>query len=247
MGASIGREAAPKLMGGAVRQRAGRWARLSRAAAAAAGGLRGRRRAGRGLQRAAGRGAVHRRDPDRQHQPAGGAAGAGLLGDRHRDRLAVPARPRRPTWTSRPTGSRAGCWSGRCWPGRSSGWLAAGYIRLIGWVSHHRATGCAALIAPLAAFGVLGLSACVPAAVRQRQGHGADAFLGIGSIGLLLALFVLKPLVTALCLGSGASGGLFTPTLSTGAVLGGAARHRRGTWLWPGSPSARTRWSVRRP
>ncbi|HEY0716359.1 MAG TPA: chloride channel protein, partial [Streptosporangiaceae bacterium] len=53
--------------------------------------------------------------------------------------------------------------------------------------------------------------------------------------GLLFALFLLKPLVTALCLGSGATGGLLTPTFSTGAVFGGAAGV---AWnlLWPGSP-----------
>jgi CIC family chloride channel protein len=45
-----------------------------------------------------------------------------------------------------------------------------------------------------------------------------------------------KPLVTALCLGSGTSGGLFTPTLSTGAVLGGAAGIAWSV-AWPGSPS----------
>jgi CIC family chloride channel protein len=52
----------------------------------------------------------------------------------------------------------------------------------------------------------------------------------------LLALFALKPLVTALCLGSGASGGLFTPTLSAGAMLGGGAGV---AWslAWPGSPA----------
>jgi chloride channel protein, CIC family len=63
-----------------------------------------------------------------------------------------------------------------------------------------------------------------------------DAFLGVGGVTVLLALFALKPLVTALCLGSGASGGLFTPTLSTGAVLGGAMGI---VWslAWPGSPS----------
>jgi len=46
---------------------------------------------------------------------------------------------------------------------------------------------------------------------------------------------VLKPLVTAMFLGSGASGGLFTPTLSSGAVLGAALG---GLWgrLWPGAP-----------
>jgi chloride channel protein, CIC family len=42
--------------------------------------------------------------------------------------------------------------------------------------------------------------------------------------------------VTALCLGSGTSGGLFTPTLSTGAVLGGAAGIAWSV-AWPGSPS----------
>lgn len=48
-------------------------------------------------------------------------------------------------------------------------------------------------------------------------------------------LAVLKPLVTAMCLGSGASGGLFTPTLCTGALLGAALG---GAWsaLWPGTP-----------
>ena len=51
----------------------------------------------------------------------------------------------------------------------------------------------------------------------------------------LFALFVLKPVVTALCLGAGGSGGLFTPTLSTGAVLGGFLGE---AWslAWPGSP-----------
>ena len=63
-----------------------------------------------------------------------------------------------------------------------------------------------------------------------------DAFLGRDGLALLLALFALKPLVTALCLGSGTSGGLFTPTLSTGAMLGGAAGL---IWslAWPGSPA----------
>jgi H+/Cl- antiporter ClcA len=70
-------------------------------------------------------------------------------------------------------------------------------------------------------------------------GNGKDmahtVFLGAGGLALLAALFVLKPLVTALCLGAGGAGGLFTPTLSTGAVLGGFLG---GAWslLWPGSP-----------
>ena len=117
------------------------------------------------------------------------------------------------------------------------GLIASGYIRLIGWVSHHQARNKAAIIAPVLAFGILGLTGL---AYPQLFGNGKDmahdAFLGRDGLVLLLALFALKPLVTALCLGSGASGGLFTPTLSTGAMLGGAAGI---IWslAWPGSPA----------
>ena len=73
----------------------------------------------------------------------------------------------------------------------------------------------------------------------QLFGNGKDmahdAFLGAGGIGLFFALFALKPILTTLTLGSGAAGGVFTPFLATGAMLGaflGAA------WvhLWPGTP-----------
>ena len=82
--------------------------------------------------------------------------------------------------------------------------------------------------------GLIGLA--YPQLFGNGKDMAHDAFLGTGGLGLLLALFALKPLVTALCLGSGASGGLFTPTLSTGAVLGGAAGL---IWslAWPGSPA----------
>lgn len=116
------------------------------------------------------------------------------------------------------------------------GVVAAGYVRLIGYVSHARLPGRVALVAPLLAFAVLGLLALkYPQLYGNGKGMTHDAFLGQGTLALLIALAVLKPLVTVLCLGSGASGGLFTPVLSTGAVLGGflglAWSH-----LWPGTP-----------
>jgi len=43
----------------------------------------------------------------------------------------------------------------------------------------------------------------VPAAVRYGKDMAHSAFLGQGGLVLLFALFALKPLVTALCLGSG--------------------------------------------
>ena len=48
-----------------------------------------------------------------------------------------------------------------------------------------------------------------------------DALLGRLSIGLLLVLIFLKPLATSFTLGSGNSGGVFAPSLFSGAVLGG--------------------------
>lgn len=116
------------------------------------------------------------------------------------------------------------------------GVLAAGYIRLIGWVSHHRVRGAWSIPTMIAAFAGLG---AIGIAYPQLFGNGKDmaqmVFVGHGGLLLLLALFALKPFVTSACLGAGASGGLFTPTMSTGAVLGGflgvAWSH-----LWPGSP-----------
>jgi chloride channel protein, CIC family len=49
-----------------------------------------------------------------------------------------------------------------------------------------------------------------------------DALLGQLSFALLFVLILLKPLATSLTLGSGNSGGVFAPTLFTGAALGGA-------------------------
>lgn len=102
------------------------------------------------------------------------------------------------------------------------GLFSVGYIRLIGWVSYHRSSGLASVPSMVVAFGAVGL---VGFAYPQLFGNGKDmardAFLGHGTITLFLALFALKPVLTAICLRSGASGGLFTPTLSTGAMLGG--------------------------
>jgi len=116
------------------------------------------------------------------------------------------------------------------------GLLASGYVRLIGWIAHHRISGRGTLIAPLIAFGILGL---IGLAYPQLFGNGKDmahdVFLGVGGIALLLALSALKPLVSVLCLGSGAAGGLLTPVLSSGAVLGGALG-ALWSYAWPGAP-----------
>jgi chloride channel protein, CIC family len=117
------------------------------------------------------------------------------------------------------------------------GLISIGYIRLIGWVTHYQITGRPAIATQVAAMGLLGV---IGFAYPQLFGNGrdiaSDGFTGAGGFLFFLALFLLKPLVTSAMLGSGASGGLFTPTLATGAALGAAAGI---AWslVWSGSPS----------
>jgi H+/Cl- antiporter ClcA len=92
------------------------------------------------------------------------------------------------------------------------------------------------LIAPVVVFTALGALAI---AYPQLLGNGKNvvqlALLAQLGAGLLAVLLVLKPLATAACLGSGAPGGLFTPTLAFGVLLGGLLG-QGWSELWPGSP-----------
>ena len=58
-----------------------------------------------------------------------------------------------------------------------------------------------------------------------------EAIQGQSTLWILLLLIILKPLVTSFTLGSGNSGGVFAPSLFTGAVLGGAMGHIFGSWF----------------
>jgi chloride channel protein, CIC family len=235
MGASLGREAGPRLMGGVSGSVLGTWARLSpaqRSLLVACGG-------GAGLA------AVY-------NVPLGGALfTAEILCGSLTLPTILPAAacswiatatawiylPNRATYVDIPDYHFT--MSLLIWAllvGPVIGLFAAGYIRVIGWVSHHRVNDHRIFITfplTLVALGLLGIE------YPQLFGNGKDmahsAFLGEGGLALLAALFCLKPIVTALCLGSGGAGGLFTPTLSTGAVLGGFLG---GAWslAWPGSP-----------
>jgi H+/Cl- antiporter ClcA len=86
------------------------------------------------------------------------------------------------------------------------------------------------------ALGILGL---VSIRFPQILGNGKDiaqlTFADGVAPALLLALLLLKPAATILCVGSGTPGGLFTPSLSLGALLGGVLGHV-WSWIWPGVP-----------
>ena len=102
------------------------------------------------------------------------------------------------------------------------GAASAGYVRVIGWAETGRPKGAMAVAAPGLVFAALGLVAMrFPEVLGNGKGVVQEAFgsrLGIGLLGWLL---ILRPLATTMCLKSGTPGGLFTPTMTFGALLGG--------------------------
>jgi chloride channel protein, CIC family len=235
MGASIGRESAPRVMGGAAASTLARWMGLSptqrRLLVACAAG--------------AGLAAVY-------NVPLGGALFTAelLLGT-----IALPVvlpalvcsgiatatawvyLPRHATYVGIPDFHFTGTlmtWAVLAGP--VFGVFSVGWVRLVGLVSHHRARGRVALVAPLLAFAIVGVMGIgYPQLFGNGKDMAHDAFVGVGTLGVLAVLSALKPVATALCLGIGASGGLFTPTMSTGAVLGGFLGVA-WSMAWPGSP-----------
>jgi CIC family chloride channel protein len=233
MGASLGRETAPKQTGAAIASWLSRWARLSspesRLLAACGAG--------------AGMGAVY-------NVPLGGAFFAleVLLGTM-RLPLVPPALaasfiatavswlmlPNEATYTL-PTYPVA--LSQLIWAivfGPVAGLASVVYVRLIVLADRVKPRRSLALILPVGSFALLAF-----ASIRYPQllGNGKDvaqlAFIGAMSIPLLAPLLILKPLATAACLGSGAPGGLFTPTITYGALLG-ALLGQAWSLLWPGA------------
>ena len=117
-----------------------------------------------------------------------------------------------------------------------AGAASVAYVRAVAWADHHRPKGGWRFLAPVMALTLLGT---VSIAFPQLLGNGRDvaqlAFTGQVAPLLLLALLLLKPLATLLCLGSGTPGGLFTPSLATGALLGGVLGIP-WSYVWPGVP-----------
>ncbi len=118
------------------------------------------------------------------------------------------------------------------------GIASAGYVALIGWASDHRPHGRLLILEPVLFFMILGVLAF---RYPLLLGNGLDlaqfAFTGSAPLLVFAVLALLKPLATAGTLRSGASGGLFTPTMSFGAVLGVSLGRLWSFWL-PGSPDA---------
>ena len=120
--------------------------------------------------------------------------------------------------------------------GPIAGVVSVGYVRMVGWADRNRPQDWRRVTAPVLGLGLLG---AVSIWFPQILGNGKDisqlAFTGQVAPVLLLTLLVLKPAATVLCMRSGAPGGLFTPSLTVGALLGGVLGHA-WSWFWPGVP-----------
>ena len=233
MGASLGREAAPQLIGAAVASRLSEWAKVpawQRRLLVACG-------AGAGMA------AIY-------NVPLGGALFAVevLLGTLTLPvvlpAIAVTAIATAIAWIVVPTGPTyqiptfGVTGSQIIWAviiGPFAGALAVGWVRIIAGVNRLKPRGWGRVLAPIVVFTALG---AVSIAYPQLLGNGKDvvqrAFANHLGVALIAALLALRPLATAACLGTGAPGGLFTPTLTLGVLFGGLLGHGWAA-IWPGA------------
>jgi len=120
--------------------------------------------------------------------------------------------------------------------GPLAGLLAVGWVRTIAGVNRIKPNRWGRVAAPIVVFAALG---AISIAFPQLLGNGQDVVQRVLDnhlgIALIAALLVLKPLATAACLGTGAPGGLFTPTLTLGVLFGALLGHGWSV-LWPGAP-----------
>ncbi|MDP9065902.1 MAG: chloride channel protein [Pseudomonadota bacterium] len=144
--------------------------------------------------------------------------------------------PNAPTYVipAYPASASVVCWAVVAGP--IAGLVSIGYVHFVAWADRHKPTGRLRLIAPMITLGALGF---VSIPFPQVLGNGKDvaqlAFNNQFSATLLISLLILRPLSSVLCLGTGVPGGLFTPSIALGALLGGVLGL---AWeaLWPGVP-----------
>ena len=110
------------------------------------------------------------------------------------------------------------------------------YVRLVRWADRNKPHGWQRFIAPALALGILGVASIW---LPEILGNGKDLsqllFTDQVGVRLVVALLLLKPLATIACMRSGVPGGLFTPSLTFGALLGATLGHAWSA-LWPGTP-----------
>ncbi|HEX3719491.1 MAG TPA: chloride channel protein [Verrucomicrobiae bacterium] len=236
LGEAVGREAAPKQVGGAVASGLAKRAKLSSP----------QRRLLVACGAGAGMAAVY-------NVPLGGAIFAleVLLGELSLS-LVLPALatsliavavswiflPNQPTYSFPVYPFSWIALAGTIVLGSLAGLASVLYVKAISWADAVKPRGHWVAVTPVLVLTGLGIASI---AYPQLLGNGKDvvelAFLDQLGLPLLAILVVPRALATIGCLASGAAGGLFTPTLTVGALIGGLFGH-----LWnqilPGEPAA---------
>ncbi|MEP6561557.1 MAG: chloride channel protein [Nakamurella sp.] len=236
-GASLGREGAPRQVGAAL----GGWlAKLLRLDP-------GQRRTVLACGAGAGLAAVY-------NVPLGGAVftlEVLLVSARARDvvpailssavaaAVAWPVLGSQPTYLVPPVNADAAILVWAVLLGPVAGVIGVGFLGATSWARRRAPkAGWRLPLATTAVFAAVGaLAIGYPALLGNGKGLAQLAFDGTLGMGGLGALLILKPLATAACLGSGARGGLLTPAVATGALLG-ALTGNLWVLLWPGAPTA---------
>jgi H+/Cl- antiporter ClcA len=115
------------------------------------------------------------------------------------------------------------------------GFAALGFVFLAKFAGDHRPKGWTILVIMPAVFTAVGvLSIWFPQILGNGRALGQLGLTGAAPLGFIAAVVIIKTLSTVGTIGAGAAGGTLTPSLAlgagTGAVLG-------GLWLlmWPGS------------
>jgi H+/Cl- antiporter ClcA len=99
--------------------------------------------------------------------------------------------------------------------------LSVGYVRAIGWAQTHKPKGWQIVALPIIVFPLLGIAATkFPELLGNGKSIVQLMFFDQITGALLCWLIVLRPLATILCLRTGSPGGLFTPTITFGALVG---------------------------
>lgn len=122
------------------------------------------------------------------------------------------------------------------WPGGPLEWDAAAWllvciplVRLLGRLfsrvvrTAHRPVDASLVWKLTLAGAAVGTTSCwLPAVPGNGKAIVQEVLAGHAGLLVLLGFLVMKPLLTGLCLRAGATGGVLTPALATGAALGAA-------------------------
>jgi H+/Cl- antiporter ClcA len=118
------------------------------------------------------------------------------------------------------------------------GFAALGFLKLVRIAADHRPRGWTILLAMPLVFLAVGVASILfPSILGNGRALGQVAFAGPLAVGVLATTVLVKVLATTATIGSGAAGGTLTPSLAIGAGLGAVLGF---CWniLLPGTPLA---------